>query len=54
MVQQMGKAEAAVLSKRAKEVSLLREDVIKIRLQGALFTRSPPRVWEQALCALFN
>jgi len=54
MVQQLGEAEAAVLTKRAEEVSLLREAVIKIRLQGALFTRSPPRVWEQALCALFN
>ena len=54
MVQQMGKADAAVLTKRAKEVSLLWKDVIKIRLQGSLFTRSPPGVWEQALCALFN
>uniref|UniRef100_A0A4W2HQ67 Multidrug resistance-associated protein 4 n=1 Tax=Bos indicus x Bos taurus TaxID=30522 RepID=A0A4W2HQ67_BOBOX len=44
MVQQLGEVE----------VSLLREAVIKIHLQGLLFTRSPPRVWEHVLCALFN
>uniref|UniRef100_A0AAA9TD18 Multidrug resistance-associated protein 4 n=1 Tax=Bos taurus TaxID=9913 RepID=A0AAA9TD18_BOVIN len=44
MVQQLGEAK----------VRLLREAVIKIRLQDSLFSGSPPRVWEQALCVLFN
>ena len=35
-------------------MSLLQEDVIKISLQGSLFRGSPPRVWDEAPCVLFN
>ena len=38
MVQQLGETEAAALTERAKQVSLLREVVIKVHLQGSPFT----------------
>ena len=53
MVQQLGQAEVTALTERAKQVSLLPDFVISLS-PGSLFTRSPPRVWEHAVCALFN
>ena len=38
MVPPLGETEAAALTERAKQVSLLREVVIKVHLQGSPFT----------------
>ncbi|KAB0340972.1 hypothetical protein FD755_024558 [Muntiacus reevesi] len=43
MVQQLGDAEAAALTERAKQVSLLGGAVIKVCLQGSMF-KCPPGV----------
>uniref|UniRef100_A0A4W2CXI7 Multidrug resistance-associated protein 4 n=1 Tax=Bos indicus x Bos taurus TaxID=30522 RepID=A0A4W2CXI7_BOBOX len=50
MVQQLGEAEAAALTERAKQVSLLQAVVVEICLQGSLLTISTKGLITSTLC----
>ena len=50
MVQQLGEAEAAALTERAEQVSLLQAVVVEICLQGSLLTISTKGLITSTLC----
>lgn len=50
MVQQLGEAEAAALTERAEQVSLLQGVVVEVCLQGSLLTISTRGLITRTLC----